>query len=69
MSNTWDSLHIVCANHFASFLQKEFFALAVPDNGDQRKFQSYSIDRYNNLRLASFPSAENTKFPIFSQLV
>ena len=60
MSNTWDSLYIAT---FYQLLTKGIFALAVPGNGDPRKLLSYSLDRYNNLRLASFPSAENTQCP------
>ena len=58
MSNTWDSLYIAT---FYQLLTKGIFALAVPGNGDPRKLLSFSLDNYNNLRLASFPSAENTQ--------
>ena len=60
MSNTWDSLYIAT---FYQLLTKGIFALAVPGNGDPRKLLSFSLDNYNNLRLASFPSAENIQCP------
>ena len=60
MSNTWDSLYIAM---FYQLLTKGIFALAVPGNGDPRKLLSFSLDNYNNLRLASFPSAENIQCP------